>query len=220
MFQGPSSSDKIMKIYLMRHGQTSGDVEDRYGGDYEDHLTDLGRKQSRQLAQEMKDKGIEIVYVSPRIRAQEVAQILSPTINCPIETVADWRERNNYGILSGMKKSEAREKHPKLVELLRDRNNTIEGGESYVDFKTRIIKVFNDLINSHHNTMAIITHAGPMRVIYREILKLGEIDKIGDCAWFELEVLGSKINILQQKGIEIPKNSRSDFSAKHSNPTG
>lgn len=34
-----------MKIYLVRHGETTGDVEDRYGGWYDDHLTDRGKEQ-------------------------------------------------------------------------------------------------------------------------------------------------------------------------------
>lgn len=28
-----------MKIFLIRYGETTGDVEDRYGGWYDDHLT-------------------------------------------------------------------------------------------------------------------------------------------------------------------------------------
>lgn len=35
-----------MKIYLIRHGQTTGDVEDRYGGAYDDELTDKGKNEA------------------------------------------------------------------------------------------------------------------------------------------------------------------------------
>jgi broad specificity phosphatase PhoE len=34
-----------MKIFLIRHGETTGDEEDRYGGSYDDYLTDLGKEQ-------------------------------------------------------------------------------------------------------------------------------------------------------------------------------
>ena len=34
-----------MKIYLIRHGETTGDIEDRYGGDYDDHLSKNGKQQ-------------------------------------------------------------------------------------------------------------------------------------------------------------------------------
>jgi len=42
-----------MKIYLIRHGETTGDVEDRYGGSYDDHLTDKGRGQLEKTAKEL-----------------------------------------------------------------------------------------------------------------------------------------------------------------------
>ena len=35
-----------MLIYLARHGETTGDVEDRYGGDYDDHLTEKGTERN------------------------------------------------------------------------------------------------------------------------------------------------------------------------------
>ena len=38
-----------MNIYLVRHGQTTGDLENRYGGDYDDHLTELGKQQSAEV---------------------------------------------------------------------------------------------------------------------------------------------------------------------------
>lgn len=43
-----------MKIYFCRHGQTTGDVEDRYGGNYDDRLTELGLNQSKELAKKLK----------------------------------------------------------------------------------------------------------------------------------------------------------------------
>lgn len=45
-----------MKIFLCRHGQTTGDIEDRYGGDYDDHLTDLGKTQAEELANKLQGK--------------------------------------------------------------------------------------------------------------------------------------------------------------------
>ena len=41
-----------MKIFIVRHGETTGDLEDRYGGDYEDHLTLHGKEESKEAASE------------------------------------------------------------------------------------------------------------------------------------------------------------------------
>lgn len=70
-----------MKIYIVRHGQTTGDLEDRYGGDYDDHLTEEGEKQAMVLTDKLKDEGIQITMCSPLIRAQETAKILQNSIS-------------------------------------------------------------------------------------------------------------------------------------------
>lgn len=58
-----------MKIYLIRHGQTTGDVEDRYGGAYDDELSDKGKIQAHKLADSIANSGIEILFCSSMIRA-------------------------------------------------------------------------------------------------------------------------------------------------------
>jgi len=65
-----------MRIFLCRHGQTTGDIEDRYGGSYDDHLTDEGIKQSEDLAEKLKKSGIQKIYTSSLIRAKEMSSII------------------------------------------------------------------------------------------------------------------------------------------------
>ncbi len=85
------------------------------------------------------------------------------------------RERNHYGILTGIVKSEAKEQYPHLVELLKDVHNTLEGGEPYIPFKEMIERALFDITKRNYNTVAIVTHGGPIRVIFREILKLASL---------------------------------------------
>lgn len=193
-----------MKIYLCRHGQTTGDIEDRYGGDYEDHLTDEGLAQARGLANNLKDKGIQIIFASPRIRAQETAQELVDTLHLKTETVEDFRERNHYGILTGMIKSEAKAKYPDEVEKIKDYRQNAIGGESYEPFKSRVFSAWNSVVNSGLETVAVISHGGPIRVIFRELLKFGEIN-IADCAYAIIDVTNGKTEVVSLVGIEPKK---------------
>ncbi len=39
-----------MKLIFIRHGETTGDVEDRYGGDYDDNLTAKGHEQAKKFS--------------------------------------------------------------------------------------------------------------------------------------------------------------------------
>lgn len=191
-----------MEIYLIRHGQTTGDIENRYGGSYDDHLSGEGEIQAHKLAEKLANSGIQIILCSPLSRAQETAKIVNTKLNCEIKTVEDLRERNQNAILSGMTRDEAKEKYPELVEQVRDYKNTIPGAESYDDFVERVKKAFMEITNSAgYSTIGIVTHGGPIRVIFREILKDREID-IADCAFAVFDKDGDTLKIKSLDGIE------------------
>jgi len=193
-----------MKIYLIRHGQTTGDIEERYGGDYDDHLTETGKRQAENLARELADFNIEKIFCSPLIRARETAEIIKQKIRCKIEIVEDLRERNRFGIFTGMKILEAKEKSPNLAEVLKDYRTNIEGGESYTNFEERVEKSFSEILKSKHKTIAVVTHAGPIKVIFFKILKAGTV-KIKDCGFAELERFNGKLKALQLNGVRFEK---------------
>lgn len=196
-----------MKIYLIRHGQTTGDVEDRYEGAYDDELTDEGKAQTQELANKLSDSGIQILFCSPLKRAQQTAMILTTRLNCEIKTVNDLRERNKNGILTGMTKGEAKAKYPELVEQLKDYRSQIQGAESQEDFVERIKKAFAKITNDeNYSTIGIVTHGGPIWAIFSDILNDNGIVDIADCAYAVLDKEGQKITIERLDGIEYKKN--------------
>jgi broad specificity phosphatase PhoE len=192
-----------MRIFLVRHGRTTGDVEERYGGDYDDSLTDEGRKQAQALAKKLIGKGVEAIFSSPKKRALETAQILQKALACDLAVVQDLRERNFYGILTGMKKSEAKQKHPKEVGMLESYKNRIEGAEDYDSFKARIATALEEMVLSKHKKIVIVTHGGPISTIFREVLKLGEFKRLGDCALLQLETDGKKFSLARMENAEL-----------------
>lgn len=191
-----------MKIYLIRHGETTGDVEGRYGGTYDDYLSEKGIKQVKELAEELKDKGIEIIYSSPYHRAKDTAEILSKVLKCPIKIKKDIREKNVYGFMSGKLKSEMEQKYPDQVKIAKNYRLTVRGGEKYSDFKKRLLRAFDEIADSDYKTIAIITHGGPIRCFYREVLSPSKEIEPSDCAVIEMEKNG-KNKIIHQDGIEF-----------------
>jgi len=160
-----------MKIYLIRHGETTGDLEDRYGGDYEDHLSPNGINQVQELGNKLKNKNLQMIYCSPRIRATETAKIVSEITNSPMRKVEDIRERNAYGILTGMIKSEAKQQFSKeFKKLQKDKlYHDVKNSEDYNSFKERVIPAFKGIMyNSKFESIAIISHGGPISCFVRE----------------------------------------------------
>lgn len=191
-----------MIIYLTRHGQTTGDIENRYGGDYDDHLTDTGKQQSSQLAEQLSDEGIELLFASPRIRAQETAAVIAEKLGLVAKTFEDFRERNGYGILTGMTKEEALQRYPDQVEILQDVHAVVEGAEEYDPFQQRITNALDAISREKADKVAVVTHGGPIRLIFRDILRLGEID-VADCAFAVLESNDGNYTLLSKSGITV-----------------
>jgi|SRR5579872_1012447 len=175
-----------MEIYLIRHGETTGDIENRFGGSYDDHLTARGREQLESTAKELKGKGIEIIFSSPLIRARESSEIIANQIIAPVEYIDGLKERD-YGILTGLIKTEAEAKYPEVVKLHENYKNTDPGGESYEHFCKRVIEAFTSISTKNYGTVAILTHGGPIKTIYRYLGK-GELPKLNDGHILKLQV--------------------------------
>lgn len=194
-----------MIIYFIRHGETTGDVESRYGGDYDDHLTELGKRQAAEVAEQLSDKKFDALYASPLLRAQETAGILGKKFRLQPSILPGFKERNRYGILTGMTKDEAKQKYPDQAVTVKNMSATIDGAESFADFRRRITEALQDLTSQAYNSVAVVTHGGPLRFILSDILKLGDINlvDVGDCGFVVLEADGKKYQLLEKQGVSL-----------------
>ena len=105
-------------IYLVRHGEALDDIEDRYGGWSDDPLTEKGRETAEQLAGKiirLSPKPTKI-YSSPFKRAFETAEIIGDKLGLKPVSVGNLKERNRYGILTSMTKTEAKTAYPQMVQ--------------------------------------------------------------------------------------------------------
>jgi broad specificity phosphatase PhoE len=177
-----------MKIFLCRHGESTGDIEDRYGGSYDDHLTKNGQDQSKQLAEKLKLEGVEKIFHSPLFRARETAQIVAEALDCTTEVNDDVRERDSYGVMTGMIKSEAAVEFPVEAEkYLKDKiHHSVKGSESYEELKERITKAYEYILASGHAVVVIVSHGQAMGCLLREVIGK-EFTRFGDCGYVILE---------------------------------
>ena len=175
-----------MKVFLIRHGETTGDLENRYGGSYDDHLTETGRAQITETASAVAGKGIEIIFHSPLIRARESAETIGQLNSISIK---EWKglEERHYGVLSGLTKQEAVEKFPDAVEAHKDPMNTDPEGESFVDFNARVVSAFAEIKKQSYDTIGILAHGGSLKRILAH-LNQPLPDSIADGGVIELEI--------------------------------
>ena len=82
-----------MKIYLVRHGQSEGNVRDLWYGKTDLPLTELGRSQARQAGEKLKNIPFSVCYASPLSRALETAKLVMAGRDEPMRIVDDLQEQ-------------------------------------------------------------------------------------------------------------------------------
>ncbi len=175
-----------MKILLIRHGETTGDLEDRYGGFYDDHLTDKGRTQLKATAEKLRGTPVDIIFSSSLIRAKESSEIINEVLQTEIVLLDGLRERN-YGVLGGLTKTEALKRYPEVVELHKDYSNTDPEGEPWTDFTNRVLSTFSHITSQPYQTIVILGHGGSIKAILRH-LNLPLPPTIGDGEIIEVTI--------------------------------
>ena len=94
-----------MTVYVARHGQTEWNAGNRVCGITDIALTEKGIAQADELADQVKEKKIEIIISSPMKRAVTTSQIVSE--KCHISMMIDNRlVEQNYGIYEGVDRSD------------------------------------------------------------------------------------------------------------------
>ena len=171
-------TDTIKHLYLIRHGETYYNLENRIGGDSE--LTGNGIRQARELAEYFSNKEIPLIFTSLKKRTIQTAEpIKAMQKKCTIIPLAEFNEIDS-GICENMSYSEIREKYPFIYsDRKKDKYNYMyPDGEGYASMKDRIDRGINKVLylsNSSSNIM-IIGHRAANRMILSHFLFRREED--------------------------------------------
>jgi len=164
-------------LYLIRHGQSAGNAEGRFGGHGPTPLSDLGVKQAERTAKALAKEGINVIYSSDLIRAVQTAEPLAKLLDVPINTSEAFRERN-VGVLQGLTFDESRQNYPQDYYALINRNinHVITDGESYRQLLRRITGELRIILRTHQRErVAIFSHTGA--ICYLTLFLLGAIHR-------------------------------------------
>ena len=165
------------RLYLIRHGQSAGNAEGRFGGHGTTPLSELGKKQAEITAAILAKEGIHAIYSSDLFRAVQTAEPLAKLLNLPINTSPAFRERH-VGVLEGLTFDESKAQFPADYYALVNRsvNHVITDGESYRQLLRRITSKFQDVMRSHNGErVAIYSHTGA--ICFLTLHLLGAINR-------------------------------------------
>ena len=165
-------TDTVKHLFLIRHGETFFNLEDRIGGDSE--LTENGWEQARTLAHYFKKKRIPLIFSSDKKRTIQTAEpIRDEQDDCTIIPLEEFNEINS-GLCECMTYEEIRLQKPEVYYARKkDKYNYIyPKGEGYISMQDRInrgIKKALYLSDPMDNIM-IIGHRAVNRMILSHFL--------------------------------------------------
>jgi len=165
------------RLYLIRHGQSDGNAEGRFGGHGPTPLSKLGFEQAERTANLLAKEEINAIYSSDLLRAVQTAEPLAKLLNLKINKSRAFRERN-VGVLESLTFDECKEKYPRDYYALVHRkvNYKITGGESYRQLLSRVSGELRAILRKHpQERVAIFSHTGVL--CYLTLFLLGAIQR-------------------------------------------
>lgn len=163
---------QVTRLYLIRHGQSAGNAEGRFGGHSATPLSELGFRQAKTTAETLAKEKIEAIYSSDLLRAVQTATPLAEMLELPVVQTPAFRERH-VGVLEGLTFDESKSSHPDDYYALvsRNINHTITKGESYRHLLRRANRELRNILDAHRGErVAIFSHTGAICFITLQLI--------------------------------------------------
>lgn len=162
-----------MRLILIRHGESEGNKNHKIYGWTDYPLTDKGLRQVDEIASYMKSHGYHKLYTSPLQRAKFIAEQLANN-SLPFYIEEPRIKEMNCGIFEGLTEEEVLDKYQEEYRRFQAEFDTytIPQGESYPEFKSRILDFLGSALPQANDTHVIVSHGGVIREIMTYLMKL------------------------------------------------
>jgi alpha-ribazole phosphatase/probable phosphoglycerate mutase len=158
----------MSRVLFIRHAET--EMAGRFCGHSDPDLNAKGHAQLAQLAQILSTEKIGEIHSSDLRRAQSTAEAIAAGRNIALTLSPALREIH-FGEWEGMSWRQIEQMDPDYAR------RWVEGyphvpapaGESFPRFEARVVDEVHQLIDRDAETIAVVTHAGVMRVVLRHL---------------------------------------------------
>ncbi len=164
----------ITEIFLVRHGETEWNVQQRLQGHADSPLTDIGHQQAEALAGSLQNYDFDAIYSSDLKRAVDTADKIVSKNGGQLQEDSRIRERH-FGVLQGLTTIEMAEQHPHVWQQYQSYapDYCIPEGESAKECLQRVVQCFDELVTKHQGKrILIVTHGGILSIFLKYVLKI------------------------------------------------
>jgi broad specificity phosphatase PhoE len=162
----PASPDTC-RLYVVRHGTTTMNVENRYRGRCDVPLDAQGYQDAVDAARLLSRVGLTAVYCGPLRRTIATAQIIADEARVPDLRILHGLNNVDYGDWEAMTGSEAAVYDPAAFELYRTSPSraACPQGERLADAQARMLQALQLLGSRHAGEIVVaVTHAVMIRL--------------------------------------------------------
>ncbi len=154
-----------MKLYLIRHGQTTGNRDNRIQGWGDVPLSELGEAQARELGERISSVKFDRIYCSDIYRTRCTCDLV---FGPDRERIYDPRIREiNNSKMAGRLRSDvvAEFGEENFIAAAHSLDYSRFGGESLESLKTRVADFLADMdkLEGECEKIAVVTHGGTIR---------------------------------------------------------
>jgi broad specificity phosphatase PhoE len=157
----------MYEIFLLRHGESFGNITGLHQGHADYPLTEKGRSQASALAARWLREGrrFDLVISSPLLRARQTAEILTAALDLPLVLDPEWMEYD-LGLHTGLEPAEAQRLYPEPA-FMTPYDRIGATGESRWEIYLRAGRAIMALLNHPPGSYLVVSHGGLLnRVMY------------------------------------------------------
>jgi broad specificity phosphatase PhoE len=166
---------RMLRIFLIRHGETAENLQMRYLGIRDEPLTRNGRKQARRVAAALSRLSIRAIISSPLRRAADTAAQIQKA--CGIELRLDSRlAEGSFGRWEGLTREEVlalgNQDSGLLARWESDPACAPPEGESIRSIQERVVNLVEELQSEFAgSSIALVSHVGPIKALLATTLE-------------------------------------------------
>ena len=185
----------MKKIYIVRHGETTWNLEGRTQGQKDSHLTELGLFQASQLGKYLAKEPIEVMYSSNLDRARSTALIIGK------ETGLDCHFHEGlaeicFGLWEGLTVDDIAASYPKELDIWHTTPHLscIPEGEGLKLAQERICAAVDEIIKATGDKNVLIVSHGTVIKLYLQAFLNMDLS-----AFYKLKQRNCALNIIAYK---------------------
>lgn len=169
----------MLQIALIHPGTTDYDQQGRLQGNLAVPLNEQGGAECAQVAQELDDKGVSVVYAAACLPAVETGEAIAEHLEIKLKKL-DKLENINCGLWQGMLVDDIKRKHPKVYRQWAEMSENVcpPEGETMADVKQRLQVSLKKLLKKHSDGTIALVLPSPLSELAVQLLGAGEFGAV------------------------------------------